>query len=64
MKDALEDLGRTVEAAAKRLRGMTETEAEARPAPGAWSAKETVGHLIDRRRTVTRNEGRITSPGK
>ena len=47
MKDALEDFGRTVEEAAERLRGMTEEEAGARGAAGAWSAKETVGHLID-----------------
>lgn len=47
MKDALEDFGRTVEAAAERLRALTEEEAGVRRAPGAWSAKETVGHLID-----------------
>ncbi len=47
MEDALEDFGRTVEAGAEHLRGMTEEEAEARRAPGVWSAKETVGHLID-----------------
>jgi len=47
MKDALEDFERTVEAAAERLRGMTEAESEKRSASGAWSAKETLGHLID-----------------
>lgn len=47
MEDALEDFGRTIETAAGRLRGMTEDEAGARPAPGVWSAKETIGHLID-----------------
>jgi hypothetical protein len=47
MKDALEDFGRTIEEAAERLRGMSEAEAAARDAPGAWSAKETLGHLID-----------------
>jgi hypothetical protein len=47
MKDALEDFGRTIDEAAERLRGMTEEEASARGVPGAWSAKETVGHLID-----------------
>ncbi len=47
MKDALEDFSRTIEEAAERLRGMTEDEAGARSEAGAWSAKETVGHLID-----------------
>ena len=47
MKDALEDFSRTIEAAAVRLKGMTEAEAEARGGAGSWSAKETVGHLID-----------------
>lgn len=47
MKDALEDFGRTIETAAERLRGMSEDEAGARSEPGVWSAKETVGHLID-----------------
>jgi DinB superfamily len=47
MEDTLEDFGRTIEEAAERLRGMTEEEAEARSGPGVWSAKETVGHLID-----------------
>ena len=47
MKDALEDFRRTVEGAAVSLLGMTEAESELRPAPGKWSAKEVVGHLID-----------------
>jgi hypothetical protein len=47
MKDALEDFGRTIEEAAERLSMMTEDEAKARSAPGVWSAKETIGHLID-----------------
>lgn len=47
MKDALEDFGRTIEEAAERLRVMTEEEAGTRGAAGAWSAKETIGHLID-----------------
>jgi hypothetical protein len=47
MKDALEDFRRTVEGAAESLLGMTEARSELRPAPGKWSAKEVVGHLID-----------------
>jgi len=47
MKDALEDFRRTVEGAAESLLGMTEEQSERRSAPGKWSAKEVVGHLID-----------------
>lgn len=47
MKDALEEFERTIEEGAERLRGMMEDEAGLKPAPGAWSAKEVLGHLID-----------------
>lgn len=47
MEDALEDFRMTVEEAAARLRAMSDAEADARRAPGAWSRKETLGHLID-----------------
>ena len=47
MKDTLEDFTRTVEAAARRLLALGEEESGRRPAGGGWSAKETVGHLID-----------------
>jgi uncharacterized damage-inducible protein DinB len=47
MRDAVEDLRRTVEEAAARLLSMSEAESEARAAGGAWSAKETLGHLVD-----------------
>jgi len=47
MKDLIEDFERTVEGAAARLRAMGEGESGRRPAAGGWSAKETVGHLID-----------------
>ena len=47
MEDALEDFSRTIEETAERLRGMSEAEAGARSAAGVWSAKETIGHLID-----------------
>jgi hypothetical protein len=47
MKDALEDFGRTIEAAATRLLSLSEAESERRGAGGGWSAKETLGHLID-----------------
>lgn len=47
MNDALKDFKLTIESAADRLRSMTEAQSEARRAPGKWSPKEIVGHLID-----------------
>jgi uncharacterized damage-inducible protein DinB len=47
MKALVEEFERTVEEAARRLRALSEEESERRPAPGVWSAKETVGHLVD-----------------
>ena len=56
MKDLVEDLRRTVEYGAARLLAITEADAAARPAPTAWSAKETLGHLID---SATNNHRRF-----
>jgi hypothetical protein len=47
MKDALEDFRHTLKTAAPLLSAMTEEESCERSAPGKWSPKETVGHLID-----------------
>jgi hypothetical protein len=47
MYDFAEDLVLTVEGAAPRLLGLTEADSSERPAPGAWSKKETLGHLVD-----------------
>ena len=47
MEDVLEDFVRTVEEASARLLSLTDAEAAAPPAPGKWSAKEIVGHLVD-----------------
>jgi hypothetical protein len=41
------DLRTTVDRAAEELRGIPDAIAGARPAPGKWSVKEIVGHLID-----------------
>lgn len=41
------ELRRTVEEATVRLAAVPEAEAERRPAPGKWSRKEIVGHLVD-----------------
>jgi hypothetical protein len=37
----------TVARAASRLAALSDAEARRRPAPGKWSVKEIVGHLID-----------------
>lgn len=47
MKDALEDFQQTLKRAEERLLALTEVESEARSAPGHWSPKEIIGHLID-----------------
>lgn len=47
MEGVVEEFVRTVEEASARLLSMTEAEARAAPAEGKWSAKETLGHLID-----------------
>jgi len=45
--DYIDDLIATVRAAAARLRRVADADAARRPAPGTWSAKEIIGHLID-----------------
>ena len=47
MEDALADFVRTIEEASARLLSLTEAEASVPLAEGKWSAKETLGHLID-----------------
>lgn len=47
MQALAEDLRRTVEAAAARLAEITEARADAPRAPGKWSAKQVLGHLVD-----------------
>jgi len=42
-----EELRSTVERAAPRLLAISETDSAKRPAPGKWSPREIVGHLID-----------------
>ena len=45
--DYVHDLVATVRAASERLGRLTDAQAARRPAPGKWSAKEVIGHLID-----------------
>jgi len=47
MTDLLEDFRDAVDQSVPRLRRITAPRAAARPAPGKWSAKEVLGHLID-----------------
>ena len=47
MDDVLEDFVRTVERASARLLSLTEAESRVPLAGDKWSAKETLGHLID-----------------
>jgi hypothetical protein len=51
-----EDLRSAVAAATPRLLSMSGAEAERAPAPGKWSPKEVVGHLID---SASNNHGRF-----
>ena len=58
MTDAafLEDFRTTVDAASDRLLVFSDEEAARRPAPGKWSRKEIIGHLID---SASNNHGRF-----
>ena len=47
MLDYAEDLRRTVIEAAASLSAVSPEDASKRPAPGKWSAKEIIGHLVD-----------------
>ncbi|HKD18075.1 MAG TPA: DinB family protein [Thermoanaerobaculia bacterium] len=51
-----DDLRSAVAAATPRLLALSEAEAERAPAPGKWSPKEVVGHLID---SASNNHGRF-----
>lgn len=46
-EEVLDDFKRTVEETAARLLSRTEEESRAPLAEGKWSAKETIGHLVD-----------------
>lgn len=45
--DAATDLGRTVAQAKPLLLKLTNADTSKRPAPGKWSKKEILGHLLD-----------------
>jgi hypothetical protein len=52
----LDDFRQTVDRAADRLLLLSTDEAARRPAPGKWSRKEIIGHLID---SASNNHGRF-----
>jgi uncharacterized damage-inducible protein DinB len=45
--DVVATLSRQLEETLSTLRGLTEAQADSRYAPGKWSIKELVGHMID-----------------
>lgn len=47
MQDVTKNLEEIVRETLPKLRAMTAQDAERRPAPGKWSKKEILGHLID-----------------
>jgi hypothetical protein len=52
----LGDFRQTIDGAARRLLELSDADASMRPAPGKWSAKEIIGHLID---SASNNHGRF-----
>lgn len=52
----LADFRDTVDTAAGRLLALSKNQAAERPAPGKWSPKEVIGHLID---SASNNHGRF-----
>lgn len=51
-----EELRSAVAAATPRLLALSDAEAERPPAPGKWSPKEVIGHLVD---SASNNHGRF-----
>ena len=47
MQSVLEDFERTIQTSYEQLQKITEAESAGAIAPGKWSRKELVGHLID-----------------
>lgn len=47
MQDYINELRSTVERSTPALLGLSDEESARRPAPGKWSPREVIGHLID-----------------
>ena len=56
MQDCIDDLRSTIAAESVRLGSISDSAASLRPAPGKWSPKEIIGHLID---SASNNHGRF-----
>ena len=56
MRDFLDDLRSTLAAESVRLHAISDRDASRKPAPGKWSPKEVIGHLID---SASNNHGRF-----
>lgn len=52
----LDDFRQTIDRAAERLLGYSDADASVHLAPGKWSRKEIIGHLID---SASNNHGRF-----
>ena len=52
----LDDFRQTLDRAAQRLLMFSDADASAHPAPGKWSKKEIIGHLLD---SASNNHGRF-----
>jgi hypothetical protein len=49
-KEIVATLGRQIEGTLGLIRGLSESQGELRYAPGKWSVREVIGHLIDAER--------------
>lgn len=47
MQTVLQDFQQTITAASVKLQQISEADSEQFPAPGKWSLKQIIGHLID-----------------
>ena len=56
MQDFLDDFRATLASESIRLMAIPDEKAATRPAPGKWSPKEVIGHLID---SAANNHGRF-----
>jgi hypothetical protein len=67
-QDTARGLEKTLTIAVPELRRFTEAEAAAKPAPGKWSKKEILGHLVDsalnnHQRFIRAQQGPLELPG-
>lgn len=56
MEQSIENFRLTIETEHSRLQQISDSEAAREPAPGKWSPKQVIGHLID---SAANNHGRF-----